>query len=352
MGSRRADGTQRPRAGLRRVLPALASAGLVVAIFWYLFKQFASVSEVWADISAMTWLELVVLALAAVWNLATYCLVMTAASPGLTLTQALVITESTTAVSNTVPAGAAVGIGLTYPLYASYGFSKSRTTTALLLTGVWNNFVKLGMPVVALAIVAVQGNADPGRISAAALGVAGLLGAIGVLGLVLRSDEQARQVGLRSQALVNRALSPLHRPAATGWEIATVRFRSRTVDILRANWLRLTASTLVSHVSLYLVLLTALRAVGVAQADVGWAKVLVIFAFARLVTAIPITPGGVGIVELALVSGLVAYGGDRSAVVAGVLVYRLLTYALPIPVGLVTYLWWRRGSRARALEQL
>jgi putative heme transporter len=352
MASSGQDGTGRPRAGLRRVVPALASLALVVAIFVYLFKQFASVGEVWADVSAMTWLELAVLGIAAVWNLATYCLVMTAASPGLTLGQALVITESSTAVSNTVPAGAAVGIGLTYPMYASYGFSKSRTTTALLLTGVWNNFVKLGMPVLALAIVALQGNADPGRVTAALLGVAGLLGAIAVLGLVLRSDEQARRVGLRSQALVNRVLAPLRRPHATGWEIATVRFRGRTVDTLRANWLRLTAATLISHVSLYLVLLTALRAVGVSQAEVGWAEVLVVFAFARLVTAIPVTPGGVGIVELALVAGLVAYGGDRSAVVAGVLVYRLLTYALPIPVGLVSYLWWRRRSQTRALEQV
>jgi putative heme transporter len=273
--------------------------------------------------------------------------VMTAASPGLTTSQAMIITESTTAVSNTLPAGAAVGIGLTYPMYASYGFSKSRTTTAVLLTGVWNNFAKLGLPVIALALVSLQGNPDPARVTAAALGVTGLLGAIGVLGLVLRSDDLARGVGLRAQALANRVLAPLHRHPATGWELATVKFRSRTVGILRSNWLRLTLATLVSHLSLYLVLLVALRNVGVSENEVGWAKVLVVFSFARLVTAIPITPGGVGIVELALVSGLVAYGGDRSEVVAGVLVYRLLTYAVPIPFGLVTYLWWRRQTGPR-----
>ena len=45
-----------------------------------------------------------------------------------------------------------------------------------------------------------------------------------------------------------------------------------------------------------------------------------------------------------LIGGLVAAGGARPQVVAAVLVYRALTWLLPIPVGVVTYLWWRRRS--------
>ena len=60
---------------------------------------------------------------------------------------------------------------------------------------------------------------------------------------------------------------------------------------------------MVSHLSLYLVLLLALRHIGVSNDDVDWAEVLAVFAFARLVTAIPLTPVGIGVVELALVAG-------------------------------------------------
>jgi putative heme transporter len=49
-------------------------------------------------------------------------------------------------------------------------------------------------------------------------------------------------------------------------------------------------------------------------------------------------------VEAVLIGGLVAAGGDREQVTAAVLVYRALTWALPILVGVVCYLWWRRGS--------
>ena len=68
------------------------------------------------------------------------------------------------------------------------------------------------------------------------------------------------------------------------------------------------------------------------------------FAFTRLVTAIPLTPGGLGVVELALTSGLVAAGGNREEVVAAVLVYRALTWGLPVLVGVVCLLWWRKQT--------
>jgi uncharacterized protein (TIRG00374 family) len=69
-----------------------------------------------------------------------------------------------------------------------------------------------------------------------------------------------------------------------------------------------------------------------------------VFAFARLATAIPFTPGGIGFVEAVLIGGLTAAGGDRAEVTAAVLVYRALTWGLPILVGIVCYLWWRRRA--------
>jgi uncharacterized membrane protein YbhN (UPF0104 family) len=75
---------------------------------------------------------------------------------------------------------------------------------------------------------------------------------------------------------------------------------------------------------------------------VSWAEVLGVFAFARLVSALPITPGGAGVVELSYIGGLVVAGGDRPVVVAGVLVFRALTWGLQIPLGPVAYLVWQR----------
>ena len=83
------------------------------------------------------------------------------------------------------------------------------------------------------------------------------------------------------------------------------------------------------------------------EEDASWAQILAVFAFACLITAIPVTPGGVGIVELALISGITAAGG-AAEVVAAVLVFRLLTYVVPIVLGALTYLYWRRNTSWRA----
>jgi uncharacterized protein (TIRG00374 family) len=322
---------------------AVFSLVLVVAIFWFLLKDI-DLGQVWAEIRAMTWLEDVTLAAIAAWNLATYAFVWMSVTPGLSFWHAMVMTQATTAVTNTVPGGSAIGIGMTYAMLGSWGYSRSRTTVAVLVSGVWNSFVKLGLPVLALALVALQGNASGARVTAALLGIAGLVGAIVVFALMLRSEEQARRFGVLAGRVASRLLRLVRRPPVHGWELATVKFRARTLDLLEHGWLPITAATLVSHLSLYLVLLVTLRAVGVSDDEVGWAEVLAVFAFARLATAIPITPGGAGLVEAVLIGGLVAAGGDREQVTAAVLVYRALTWGVPILVGVVCYLWWRRQS--------
>jgi uncharacterized protein (TIRG00374 family) len=243
-----------------------------------------------------------------------------------------------------VPAGSAIGIGMTYSMLGSWGYSRSRSTTAVLVSGVWNSFIKLGLPVLALALVALQGSASGRRVIAAVVGIAGLVGAIVVFALMLRSEEQARRFGLLAGRVASRLRGLVGRPPVAGWELATVKFRSRTVDLVERHWIGITVWSLVSHLSLYAVLLVALRDVGVGDAEVGWVEVLAVFAVARLATAIPLTPGGLGFVEGVLVTGLVGAGGDPAEVAAAVVVYRALTWALPILVGIGCYLWWRRQS--------
>ena len=339
--------TSRAVAILKRVLPAVISLAIVVLVFWYFLPQFASLSSIWASITDMTWLEIGSLVLAGLWNLATYWFVMVSTMPGLTIPQAVVVTESTTAISNTVPGGGAIGIGMSYSMYSSWGFSRSRGSVSLLVAGVFNNFAKLGMPVIALALLAVTGSASGGRVVAALAGLAGLIAAIVIFAMLLRSEKSAERVGLGLAKVVNRVLRVFRRKPVSGWEKATKKFRARTVLLLRARWVWITLATLVSHISLFLVLLLALRHVGVSQDEVSWIEVLAVFSFARLLTAIPFTPGGLGVVEAALIAGLAAAGGDHAQVAAATLVFRALTYVLPIPLGVLTYVYWRRNHSWR-----
>jgi uncharacterized protein (TIRG00374 family) len=335
------------RRWLRPALSGLVSVAIVVAVFWYFIPQYTSVSDIWSSIQAMTWLELTSLVIAALWNLATYGLVVMTTTPGLRYPQAEVSTQASTAVANTVPGGGAIGMALIYSMFGSWGFSRSRTSVSLVVSGVWNNFVKLGMPVVALALLVLQGKTGGGRVLAATLGMAALIAAIVLLTLLLRSESAARQIGLGAARVATALRKPLGRAPVHGWDLATVKFRQRTQLLIRARWIYITAMTLISHLSLFFVLLLALRHVGVSQDEVSWIEILAVFAFARLLTAIPLTPGGLGIVEVALITGLASAGGARPEVAAAVLVYRALTFVLPVPLGLGCYLFWKRNHSWR-----
>jgi putative heme transporter len=215
------------------------------------------------------------------------------------------------------------------------------------VSGLFNNFAKLGLPVLALALLAFQSQPSAARVAAGLAGVAGLVAAVIGLWLLLRSRESAARLGRGMGRVATAVLRPFGRPPVHGWDLATTKFRDRTALLLHARWHWITLATLVSHLSLFLVLLLALRFVGVDSSQVSWAEALAVFAFARLLTAIPFTPGGLGVVELALITGLAAAGGPRAMVAAAVLIFRALTYVLPIPLGLVTYVIWQRNRSWR-----
>jgi uncharacterized membrane protein YbhN (UPF0104 family) len=338
---------RRPRPLWRRILGPAVSVALLVAVFAWFLPKFTSLADVWTTVLSMTWLQVAILVLAAIWNLATYQFVVLSTMPGMTFGQATVSTETTTAVSNTVLGGAAIALGLTYAMNSSWGFSRSRTSVSLLLSGLFNNFAKLGLPVLALALLLFGSTPSSARVMAGVAGVAGLMVAVVGLWLLLRSRESAARLGVLLGRGASAVIRLFGRPSVQGWDRAMTKFRDRTALLLHARWQWITLATVVSHLSLFLVLLLALRFVGVDSSDVSWNEALAVFAFARLLTAIPFTPGGLGVVELALITGLAAAGGERAAVAAAVLIFRALTYVLPIPVGLVTYVIWQRKKSWR-----
>jgi uncharacterized membrane protein YbhN (UPF0104 family) len=327
----------------KRLIQALISLVIVVGIFAGIMPLIADYGDVFDTIQDMTGLELGSLVLVGLWNLATYWFVLTAALPGLRLREAAVVNQASTAVSNTLPAGGAVGVGVSIAMLTSWGFRIGSIGRSAVVSGIWNNFVKLGMPVLALALLALEGGITPARLAAAAVGIAVLVGAVVVFGLLLRSDRLARAIGRGVGRIVDWARGLLRKDPIGGWGNRASDFRTDTVGLLRHRWLWLTVATLVSHISLYLVLLVALRNVGVSQEELSWIAVLAAFAFVRLISALPLTPGGVGVVELGY-AAVMTIGLDditSAQVVAAILLFRGVTYLLPIPLGLFSYVFWR-----------
>jgi putative heme transporter len=141
----------------------------------------------------------------------------------------------------------------------------------------------------------------------------------------------------------------VRRGPASGWDERARRFRADIIGLLAHRWVRITVATIVSHISLFLVLLVALRDVGVSNDEVSWTAALAAFSFVRLLSAVPLTPGGLGVVELGLTAALGSGLPDstKNQIAAAVLLYRGLTWFLPIPLGVGCWLFWRTNTSWR-----
>ena len=132
-----------------------------------------------------------------------------------------------------------------------------------------------------------------------------------------------------------------------------VAFRGQAIGLLRRRWLDPSPlATLAGQLSVFLVL-RRLPAHARRAARRGHARrgVRRLDARAPDLGSLPITPGGVGFVELGLTGALVGFGGPNDAVVAAVLLYRLLTIVPTLALGLIAGALWRRLRPEPALEQ-
>ena len=70
----------------------------------------------------------------------------------------------------------------------------------------------------------------------------------------------------------------------------------------------------------------------------GFGPLAVAYAAANIASAIPLTPGGLGVIEVTLVAITVGFGAPRATAVLAVLGYRLVNYWLPLLPGALAYL--------------
>jgi uncharacterized protein (TIRG00374 family) len=335
--------TRRRRLRIGQVVAFVFGIVIVVAIFAFAIPRYADYSAVWAAMKTLTPIEFWSLMSAMVFNLYTYWLANQAGLIGMGLGQSAVVTQTSTSVANTLPAGGAIGVGVTAAMLNSWGFTAGEIALFVGVTGIWNIFVKLGLPVVALALLVLTGHTDPKLVVAAAIGMVILVVAIVLLALVFRSETMARKVGRLVEHLVNAGRKLLRKAPTDDMGDKAAKFRRETIILAKRRWVMLTWTTVLSQVALFFVLLLSLRHMGVAEQELPAVEVFAVYTFSRLLTAIPLTPGGVGVIDLGYIAGLTAIdSGEHAAIVAGVLIFRLLTYGLQIPLGAFTYVIWRR----------
>jgi uncharacterized protein (TIRG00374 family) len=324
----------------------LIGGGIAIAViagtFVFVLPRIADYRDVWDVVQTLTWDELLALVVVALVNVVTYAPPWQAALPGLRFRQAFVVTQASTASTYVAPGGFAPGMAVSFAMLRGWGFSGRPVALAVTITGVWNQLVIFGFPVIALGLLTLEGGTNPLLKTMALVGAAVLGGVVVALVVGFSSPQLARRIGDLAARLVSW-LKRLVRRKPVAWDgEAFVRFRKETMGLLGRRWHVITLATLAGHLSVFAVLLVSLRVLDVPAAEVTLIEAFAAWSIVRVLGSLPITPGGLGIVELGLTSLLVGFGGGQAEVVAAVLVYRFLTIVPTLLLGLAAAATWRR----------
>jgi uncharacterized membrane protein YbhN (UPF0104 family) len=345
-----------PHSVLFKVLSAALSGGLLVVLFAAIIPKVADFDSVWdslAQLRPSAVLLLLVLAVAIRLLLAQAYTVLT---PGLSLLRSLIAREASSAVSNVVPGPS--GTASQFVILRSWGVSVEQFTRATIAVSVTTDVLIFAGPGIAFVVWAVVGMpAAPGGDHAWAFGLAAVVLAVVAVVLVAavaRSERLAAAVGRVCQACVNPLRRLVGKPPVTTWPDRSVAVRADTIAVLRDHGSALLACIVGGYVINGFLLVLCIWACGVSWDEMPLTLGILLYTIGRISTVVSITPGGVGVVEIAYSTVYIAVLGESAhdAVVAGVLLYRALTYLLPIITGAAAYLAWRLMRRHEEHELL
>ena len=180
---------------LKRLGLGAVSLGIIVATFAFVLPTIADYREVWALVQGLSWEWIALLLAATLVNLLTFAPPWMVVLPGLSFAQAITVTQVSTALSIVVPGGLAAGVATSYAMLRRWGFASRDVARAVTLTGLWNQFLNLSFPIIAVFLLNSEGGDTKLLGVVAFVGVAVLGVAVAALAVVLVSKRLARDIG-------------------------------------------------------------------------------------------------------------------------------------------------------------
>ncbi|MGH9076463.1 MAG: lysylphosphatidylglycerol synthase transmembrane domain-containing protein [Acidimicrobiales bacterium] len=233
------------------------------------------------------------------------------------------ITVAGNAIQNSIPAGLVFSSAYAYRQFRRWGADEVLSAWVIVGMATVTMVSLAGLAAVGLGLAASTGSALD--LVGVIAGVAAAAGAV-VLAWIKRTYliRRAAWVLRLSQRL-------LHRPGGEADRVvATALAQLARVAPSRHQWAAAAGYAVGNWTADMACLGLSFLAIG---AGVPWRGLLLAYSAAQLATNLPITPGGLGVVEGSLTIALVAFGGAQASTVAAVLVYRLLSFWLMLPVG-------------------
>ena len=350
-GERRPDGRSRAGPSRRTVLTRLGLlVGVMAIVFVLILPRIVDYGAVAAALSTLTAGQLAVLAgatlVAYVANAATSRILV----PGLSWPHAIGADLAGRAVVSTIPGP--TDVATKFVLYRQWSIPADTATAAIVFNAFFETLADLVLPLIATIGIVVAGNQPRQQVILLAfVGVVVLLIVMVLLVAIVRSESLAGRVGRALDAVARRLWRLVHRRPPSGIVDGVMQVRVRAHEMLSGRGALAFAASVLARLAWFLVLEVALWSVGVTWEELPPSAVLTAMAAVAIVALIPITPGAIGVSEIAYVGLLSAVAGDAmtAPITAAVVMYRTAQWLIPIPLGWILLLIMR-GSHWRELE--
>jgi uncharacterized membrane protein YbhN (UPF0104 family) len=345
-----------PTSGPAQAVPSRRAAvarsafviGVLVVVFGLILPRFIDYDEVIAAFRDLTFQQLLLMTGLAVVAWAINGLPFVVLIPGLSIrrgTQSYLILGG---IGASIPLGP-WNMGILWVVVRGWGVGVHAATSGIGLYGVINQLGKLATPLlawIALLAVGTRGQAPQLAIVLTALSTVVLFVAIGLMVAILRSDRAASWLARTGQRVATSILARLGREGRPDVDGAIRRFRGELGEVVRRRGLAAFGAAVLAQLTWCFVLIAALRIVGIRDSVLSAADIFAVFALVNVLTIIPISPGGAGVPELLYIAGLSAIAGaqNESVIAAGVFLFRLFQWFVPIPIAWVLLKVARRGK--------
>ncbi len=242
------------------------------------------------------------------------------------------------AVSRVVPGGAGPGGAALYRMLAVSGVDAAKAGGALAATSIVQTAALFAIPAVGLLLALVGAPVPESLYPVAVAGGLLFLLLVGLGWLFVTFDRPL----VRATVGVDRTIGAAFRRFGGSQRFDpdhTLDERDRLVEVVGDNWLRVIVAAAAKWVLDYLVLVAALFAVG---AEPRLSVVLLAYSATAVVAMIPITPGGLGFVEVTLVQVIVLSGVSLENALLATLAYRIVSWLLPLVAAVPAWVLYRR----------
>jgi uncharacterized membrane protein YbhN (UPF0104 family) len=274
----------------------------------------------------------------------------------LTLVMRLTLLKATAVYLILIGIGASVpfgpwNMGVVWVVMRSWRISNEEATSGLALYGIVDQLSRLVLPALATVLLFAAGGLSGIFDRAGIVTAISLIAFVVVGGLILaivRSDRAADWLGQTGQRIVSSISRRLGRAETADINGAVHRFRDQLGEVVRVRGLLALFVSILFQLTWAGVLIAALRIMGVDNRALSVVEIFAVFAMVQVITILPISPGGAGVPELLYIAGLSTIAGAQyeAAITAGVFLFRIYNWFLPIPLAWILLKVTRRGMPA------